>query len=117
MDATHTALDKKLTSLLERAAEVASQIQAEKQGSGTPHYDEIEIPTHKVGQQLSRMIQSTRNLDVANGHAADVDCPTCGKACRVKTNRREIGSMDGPVELTENVAHCRRCRRSLFPSA
>jgi hypothetical protein len=25
--------------------------------------------------------------------------------------------MDGPVELLENVAHCRRCRRSFFPSA
>jgi hypothetical protein len=25
--------------------------------------------------------------------------------------------MDGPIELTESVAHCRRCRRSFFPSA
>jgi hypothetical protein len=25
--------------------------------------------------------------------------------------------MDGPVELVEAVAHCRRCRRSFFPSA
>jgi hypothetical protein len=24
--------------------------------------------------------------------------------------------MDGPVELVETVAHCRRCRRSFFPS-
>jgi hypothetical protein len=25
--------------------------------------------------------------------------------------------MDGPIELSEPVAHCRRCRRSFFPSA
>jgi hypothetical protein len=25
--------------------------------------------------------------------------------------------MDGPIELTETVAHCRCCRRSFFPSA
>jgi hypothetical protein len=25
--------------------------------------------------------------------------------------------MDGPVELTETVAYCHRCRRSFFPSA
>ncbi|HID67941.1 MAG TPA: hypothetical protein EYP31_06725 [Roseibacterium sp.] len=102
---------------MKQTAEVASKIQAEKQGSGTPHYDEIEIPAHEVGQQLSRMIQATRNLDVATGFAAEVDCPTCGQTCGVKTDLREIGSMDGPVELTENVAHCRRCRRSFFPSA
>jgi hypothetical protein len=28
-----------------------------------------------------------------------------------------VHSMDGPVELIETVAHCRRCRRSFFPSA
>jgi len=117
MDATQSVLDEKLDNLLTRAAEVASQIQAEKQGPGTPHYDDIEIPAHEVGQQLSRMIQSARNVDVASGQVADVDCPECGKSCRVKTNRREINSMDGPIELIENVAHCRRCRRSFFPSA
>lgn len=117
MDATQAALDEKLANLLKQAAKVASQIQAEKQGPGTPHYDEIEIPAHDVGQQLGRMIQSARNVDVATGQAADIDCPECGKSCRVKINLREIHSMDGPVELTENVAHCRRCRRSFFPSA
>ncbi|MCA9197580.1 MAG: hypothetical protein KDA87_08590 [Planctomycetales bacterium] len=30
---------------------------------------------------------------------------------------RDVHSMDGPIELTEPVAHCRRCRRSFFPSA
>jgi hypothetical protein len=117
MDAKQAALDEKLASLLKQAAEVASLIQAETQGRGTPHYDDIEIPAHEVGQQLSRMIQSARNGDVAAEQTADVGCPECGKSCRVETNRREINSMDGPIELTENVAHCRRCRRSFFPSA
>jgi hypothetical protein len=35
----------------------------------------------------------------------------------VEVSRREVHSMDGPVELIETVAHCRRCRRSFFPSA
>lgn len=117
MDAKQTDLDRKLADLLKQAAEVATQIQAQQQGPGTPHYDEIEIPAHAVGQQLSRMIQSIRAGDVAAGERPEVNCPDCGKSCRVKTNAREVHSMDGPIELAETVAHCRRCRRSFFPSA
>jgi hypothetical protein len=35
----------------------------------------------------------------------------------VDTHNREVSSMDGPLELTEAIARCRRCRRSFFPSA
>jgi hypothetical protein len=35
----------------------------------------------------------------------------------VEPAQRQVHSMDGPIELTESVAHCRRCRRSFFPSA
>jgi hypothetical protein len=35
---------------------------------------------------------------------------------RVEIEARPVTSMDGPIELTEPVAHCRRCRRSFFPS-
>jgi hypothetical protein len=37
--------------------------------------------------------------------------------CKVEMEVRNVHSMDGPIELTEPVAHCRRCRRSFFPSA
>jgi hypothetical protein len=117
MDAKQNALDEKLADLLKRAADVAAEIQAQEQGPGTPHFDQIEIPAHEVGQRLSQMIQSTRATDVALEHSDQMKCPDCGKACRVEPMRRQVHSMDGPLELTENVAHCRRCRRSFFPSA
>ena len=117
MDANQNLLDEKLADLLKQAAEVAVQIQAQEQGPGTPHFDQIEIPAHEVGQRLSQMIQSTRATDVALQQAEQVKCPDCGKDCRAEPTQRQVHSMDGPIELTEPVAHCRRCRRSFFPSA
>jgi hypothetical protein len=116
MDAKQAELEGKLAESLKRAADIACQIQAAKQGLGTPHYDEIEIPAHEVGQRLSRMVQENRIGDVATQQCTEVDCPDCGRSCRVEINKREVHSMDGPVELVETVAHCRRCRRSFFPS-
>ena len=117
MDAKQTELERKLAEILKQAAEVASQIQAVEQGPATPHYDEIELPAHEVGQRLSRMVQEHRAGDVAAEQRTESDCPGCGRSCCVVVNKREVGSMDGPVELIETVAHCRRCRRSFFPSA
>ncbi len=54
MDAKQATLDKKLVETLKRATELACQIQVAQQGSGTPHYDQIEMSAHAVGQQLSR---------------------------------------------------------------
>lgn len=117
MEAKQNQLDKKLADLLKQAAEVASQIQAQDQGPGVPHYDQIEIPAHEVGQRLSQMIQANRATDVAVEQSPQKKCPDCGKECRVEFAKRQVNSMDGPIELTEPVAHCRRCRRSFFPSA
>lgn len=116
MDAKQAELEGKLTEILKRAADVACQIQSAEQGPGTPHYDEIELPAHEVGQRLSRMVQENRVGDVATEQGAEIDCPDCGRCCRVEVHQRTIHSMDGPVELVETVAHCRRCRRSFFPS-
>ena len=41
MDAKQKQLEERLANLLKQTAEVAAQIQAEEQGSGVPHYDEI----------------------------------------------------------------------------
>jgi hypothetical protein len=116
MDAKQAELEGKLTEILKRAADVACQIQAAKQGRGTPHYDEIELPAHEVGQRLSRMVQESRAGDVATEQPSESDCPDCGRSCHVEGNERTVHSMDGPVELVETVAHCCRCRRSFFPS-
>ena len=117
MDAKQTELEKRLAEILKQAADVACQIQAVEQGPGTPHYDQIEIPAHEVGQRLSRMVQASRTGELTADERIECDCPDCGRSCRVEVNKREVHSMDGPVELIETVAHCRRCRRSFFPSA
>ena len=116
MDAKQQELEKKLAEILKQAASVASQIQACEQGPGTPHYDQIEGSAHDVGQQLSRMIQEGRIGDVAAEQCTEVACPDCGQCCPVDVKKREVNSIDGSIELVETVAHCRRCRRSFFPS-
>lgn len=117
MDAKEAALEEKLARILREAAEVGAEIQAIQQGPGTPHYDQIESHAHQSGQRLSQLIQQRRTAEVTAKAAPELNCPDCGKTCRVKTKTREVLSEDGSVELLENVAHCTRCRRDFFPSA
>jgi hypothetical protein len=117
MDANEVLLKEKLEFHLKQAAATAAELQALEQGAETPHYDDIEKPAHALGQHFSRLIQTQRAREVAAGRLQDAPCPECQKVCRVDSKKRTVNSMDGPVELTETVAHCRRCRRSFFPSA
>lgn len=117
MDATQRKLEKKLKGLLAQASAVATELQRLEQGSGVPHFDQIELPAHALGQRFSRMIQSERARDVAAACEAEAACPDCGQKCRTQTKSRQVHSQDGPLELLEVVAKCRRCRRSFFPSA
>jgi hypothetical protein len=117
MDAKSTLLNEKLESLLKQAAAVASELQSLEQGCGTPHFDEIELPAHDLGQRFSRMIQSDRTCEVAIAEKTQIACPDCSRWCKVEVQRRTVNSMDGPIEIAEAVAKCRRCRRSFFPSA
>lgn len=98
---------------------MAAELQGLEQGSGTPHYDQIEMPAHALGQEFSRRIQSARAREVAAAGvaAAEACCPQCGRKCRVETMKREVHSVDGPLEVVETLAKCRPCRRSFFPSA
>ena len=117
MDAKQSLLKEKLGSLLKQAASVAAQLQAAEQGNKTPHFDQIELPAHALGQELSRMIQSERSREVAVMDLNNASCPSCACKCPVTTENRIVSSMDGPIEITETVAFCRPCRRSFFPSA
>ena len=110
MDAKSTLLNAKLESLLKQAAAVASQLQGIEQGSGTPHYDEIELPAHDLGQRLSRMIQSDRATEIAIAEKTQTACPDCSRPCPVEVQHRTVSSMDGPIEIAESIAKCRRCR-------
>jgi DNA repair exonuclease SbcCD ATPase subunit len=116
MDAKQAQLEKKLEDLLKQTAEVSAQLQSIEQGTGVPHYDEIEGSAHDLGQRLSRLAQVNRTREIAAEIPPKLDCPDCGKPCPVEAANREVSSVDGRLELTENVAHCRRCRRSFFPS-
>jgi len=117
MDAKRVALEKKLADSLKHAARVAAELQALDQGEQTPHFDQIEVPAHEVGQRLSQLIQTSRAREVAADGLQDVACPDCGTVCSVETCQREVQSGDGPIEITETKAECRHCRRSFFPSA
>ncbi len=116
MDAKQKELEDKLAGILSQAAGVASQLQALKQGAETPHYDQIEMPAHELGQRLSRMVQLERVGEISAAHATQTQCPECRNKCPVESNSRQVTSVDGPVELLEAVAFCRHCRRSFFPS-
>lgn len=117
MDAKQADLEQDLAKVLQQAAELGARIQGIQQGTGTPHYDQIESHAHGVGQRLSQMMQRSRIANVTANGPTQADCPTCEKACGVRTETRQVLSEDGPVELIENVAHCTRCRRDFFPSA
>jgi hypothetical protein len=107
MDAKQNKLEEKLADLLKQAAEVASALQAEEQGEGIPHFDQIELPAHEVGRKLSKMIQASRATDVALQEAEERKCPDCGKVCRVESVQRQVHSMDGPIVM-KRVVGCRR---------
>jgi hypothetical protein len=117
MDAIEAQLKEKLEHHLKEATRIAAEIQALEQGDEVPHFDQIELPAHALGQRFSRAIQEERAREVALKELGRVYCPDCKKQCRVEIEAREVTSMDGPIELTEPIAHCRRCRRSFFPSA
>lgn len=117
MDAKRDRLQERLEYLLNQAAMAAAELQALDQEESTPHFDQIELPAHAMGQRFSRMIQTQRAREVAASGLSEAACPDCGAKCRVETESRNVHSMDGPIDLLETKAYCRRCRRSFFPSA
>ena len=117
MDAKEMLLKEKLDNLLAQASKAAAELQALKQGDSTPHFDDIELPAHDMGKRLSRAIQEERAREVALAGLKGTRCIDCNQLCKIEIEIRNVNSMDGPIELTEPVANCRRCRRSFFPSA
>ena len=53
MDAKRTELEAKLEDCLKQASAVAAQLQGLEQDGSTPHFDQIELPAHELGQRLS----------------------------------------------------------------
>ena len=90
MDAKRMALEGKLEDLLMQASAVAAELQAVDQRDQTPHFDQVEMPAHEVGQRLSRMIQTTRSREIGADNLDESGCPECGRMCRVDPQTREV---------------------------
>jgi uncharacterized circularly permuted ATP-grasp superfamily protein len=118
MDAARRSREEKKKELLKQLAELVIEEQVE-QGVflGTPHFSIIERQAMTLGRELSRQAQERGAREVAARCGSLVSCPTCQTSCRVDTTTRPVTSVDGPMELTESIAHCHKCRRSFFPSA
>jgi len=118
MDAARQAREAKKRELLRELAELQVEEMAEAGTfDTTPHFSVIERATSQLGREVLRQTRERAAREVAAGCPPQSACPTCGAICEVATQQRTVTGMDGPIELTESVAHCRRCRRSFFPSA
>ncbi len=117
MDADQEARRQKKQRLLCELAEIAIEEQVE---AGvfleTPHYSIIELQAMTLGRELSREAQERAAREVAANCETKAACPTCRSPCPVETSKRQVTSIDGPVELIETTCHCLKCRRSFFPS-
>lgn len=118
MDAAQQARSEEKQKLLARLAEITIEEQID-QGLflQTPHYSVIERQAVMLGRELSRQTQERGAREIAANYDSLATCPTCQTVCQVRTNQRTVTSIDGPVNLTETQAYCRRCRRLFFPSA
>jgi hypothetical protein len=117
MDADQQARAEKKRQLLRELAELEIEEMADAgRFNQTAHFGAIERVASDLGKELSRETQERADREVAATGPSQATCPTCGALCDVTTKPRTVNSIDGPVELTESVADCRRCRRSFFPS-
>lgn len=117
MDAAQEARMAEKKELLARLSEIMIEEQVEEGVFlGTPHYSVIERAAVNLGRQLSRQAQERGAREIAANCGPEAVCPTCQSLCPVEVQIRAVKSIDGPVDLTESVAYCHKCRRSFFPS-
>ena len=118
MDANRQARQERKRQLLRELAELRLEEMKEAGGfDETPHFGVIERAAAEFGKQLSRETLERASREVVARGQPQAPCPTCGAVCEVTPRCRTVTSIEGPIELTEAVADCRRCRRSFFPSA
>jgi len=118
MDAKSQARQERKHQLLRELAELHVEEMVEAgRFDQTPHLSVVERAASEFGNELSRETLERASREAVAGGPAQLPCPTCGTLCDVTTRRRTVKGVDGPIELTEAVADCRRCRRAFFPSA
>lgn len=118
MDAKSGTLQQRKRQLLRELAglQVEEMVEA-GDFDRTPHFGRLERAAAELGGLLCRETLEQASREAAAGGPIQVACPICGLSCAVATKTRTVKGVAGPVELTEAVADCRRCRRSFFPSA
>jgi hypothetical protein len=80
-------------------------------------YAQMESLGHGLGKELSRQVQETLAQRQRQQMPDALPCPDCQNVCRAEDSRKTIRSVDGSVELPEVRFHCKKCRKSFFPSA
>ena len=80
-------------------------------------FSEMELAGHRLGRAVAQLTTGRLAGERAEQSPPREPCPTCGKACEVEHQQRDLITVDGSVELSEPVAHCSACRRDFFPSA
>lgn len=115
---------EQLTAELQAAMERVTQLKVELlRASGqdlpgtVPHYNVIEDAGRALGAEVSRRTQQALLREFNAEHLRAACCPGCEGRCEVRSQRRTVTALDGPVELDELVAHCPGCRRDFFPAA
>ncbi len=99
-------LKERFERILKDAAEVATEMDvAAGTLVGVPHYSVIELRAHEIGRQVSRLVQQRQMGQVVAAGAAKVWCPTCQTVCGAAARKREVTSIDGPVELLALKCH------------
>ena len=118
MERQSVELQEELAGLLKKAAEVSVALdRLNGTIQGVPHYSVIELRAHELGRQLSREIQQRHMATVVDQQVGRARCPACGTESELKPAERQVGSIDGPLDIAELKGYCRKCRRLFFPPA
>lgn len=84
---------------------------------GQVWFSAIEAAGHALGRAVAQAATERLALVQAERMTGLQPCPTCGRQCPLAHRKRELETIDGPVELAEPACHCSDCRRDFFPSA
>lgn len=80
-------------------------------------FAQMELLGHGLGKRLAARVQQALVARQAEQMPSEFRCPSCDRVCPAETVDKKMHTLDGEVELAEVRCHCRRCRRSFFPSA
>ena len=117
MDAARQAREERKTELLRELAELnIEELVEEGVFLETPHYSVLERAAVMLGRELSCEAQQRAAREVAANCQSQISCPECQGPCDVLTKDRFLTSVDGPVNVSEAVARCPRCRWIFFPA-